>query len=448
MKLSAFKNNQLISEIDLTSEIAGAEDSKRSFFIGRSNDCHLIIKDIGISREHIQINYDNGKWSLKNNADFGMVSLNGSLLDEGEIKNGDIIAVGAFQIMISGPNNIGMEQNVSFDDSPNASEDTDNPQEPSEKNLELPSSVQFDELPKDGQAESSSMEDADKQNNEEEQNMNEGNQEDSPPVDASNENPTQDNDMQISDDFNIASDDNPISDSPEGDFSDPPSENNDEMNLVSTEDTADDDQTGLLSSFVKYELELLGECAPYDKYLIEHEETFIGRDPQKCQIILHDTEVSVVHAVIKYSKGLATIEDLNSSNGTIYNGKRTNKASFASGDEFIIGSTTFTVKIKSDLLEQESGRLMPVESAKTNSLNLSDIGSVLSSDTDQGNEDQASSKNQQSSLGNMMSDPQKKGELLYTVLWPLFYCSYYQRKIKNPKIPKRNLLKKRNPISW
>lgn len=98
---------------------------------------------------------------------------------------------------------------------------------------------------------------------------------------------------------------------------------------------------------------------------MDSNEIFIGRDPKKCQIVLDDPEVSSVHAVIKKNAIDVTLEDLNSSNGTILNGERINKAHLSTGDEFVIGSTSFTLETKSDLLEAESDRLMPVEAGQT-----------------------------------------------------------------------------------
>jgi len=60
-----------------------------------------------------------------------------------------------------------------------------------------------------------------------------------------------------------------------------------------------DESTQILQSFAKVQLELFGESAPYDKYLIEKELTYIGRDPAKCQIVLNDSDVSSVHAVLR-----------------------------------------------------------------------------------------------------------------------------------------------------
>ena len=108
-------------------------------------------------------------------------------------------------------------------------------------------------------------------------------------------------------------------------------------------------------------MEIDGEGAPFDKYKIEDKEVFIGRDPEKCQIVLNDPEVSSVHAAIKKSLINCELEDLNSSNGTVFNGSRINKTELNHNDNFQIGSTFFTVKIVSDLIESEKDILMPVE---------------------------------------------------------------------------------------
>jgi pSer/pThr/pTyr-binding forkhead associated (FHA) protein len=123
----------------------------------------------------------------------------------------------------------------------------------------------------------------------------------------------------------------------------------------------DEGATQVLSTFASYSLKIFGEFAPYDSYIISEQETFIGRDPGKCQIALGDEEVSKVHAVIKKTILGCTIEDLDSSNGIILNGERVNKAELAHNDEFLIGDTTFTLLIESDIIKAEQGKLMPVQ---------------------------------------------------------------------------------------
>lgn len=119
--------------------------------------------------------------------------------------------------------------------------------------------------------------------------------------------------------------------------------------------------TQVLQSFAKYKLKIFGEYAPFDSYEIVDNETNIGRDPEKCQIVLNDPEVSKIHAVIKKTLVSCTLMDNESSNGIICNGERTQRVELTNGDEFLIGDTTFTVEIISDIIEAEKDVLMPVE---------------------------------------------------------------------------------------
>src|SRR5690606_36731794 len=143
-------------------------------------------------------------------------------------------------------------------------------------------------------------------------------------------------------------------------------------------------------------------------------EVFIGRDPKKCQIILNDPEVSTVHAVIKKNMVEMTIEDLNSSNGTILNGQRINKSVISSGDEFVIGSTSLTVKVSSDLLDAEEDRLMPVEDGQyieteeivEEEVSLDDVDGEEGFHTD-------SAPQEKSFIKRIWKDPVKRKKLLY-----------------------------------
>ena len=113
--------------------------------------------------------------------------------------------------------------------------------------------------------------------------------------------------------------------------------------------------------FADYDLEIFGEFAPYDRYSINDGETIIGRDESSVDICLPDSEVSSKHAKIVKTKISIRLVDLNSGNGTLLNGSRMNESDLQSGDEFIIGSTTFTVHIRSDMIANEKERMLPVE---------------------------------------------------------------------------------------
>ncbi len=122
-----------------------------------------------------------------------------------------------------------------------------------------------------------------------------------------------------------------------------------------------DDATQVIQNFAKLTLSLFGEFAPFDKFIVDQDEVFIGRDSGKCQIVLDDPEVSKVHAKLLRSAGGYQVEDLNSANGIIFNGERLNQSFISNGDEFVVGDTTFTAIISSDIIEAEKDILMPVE---------------------------------------------------------------------------------------
>lgn len=122
----------------------------------------------------------------------------------------------------------------------------------------------------------------------------------------------------------------------------------------------DSGATQVFQSFASFSLRIFGEYAPFDNYLIEEEEIKIGRDSEQCQIPLNDPEVSKVHAIITKTKINCFIVDNDSSNGIIHNGERVKRAELVNGDEFVIGDTSFTVVVKSDIIEAERGALMPV----------------------------------------------------------------------------------------
>jgi len=94
-------------------------------------------------------------------------------------------------------------------------------------------------------------------------------------------------------------------------------------------------------------------------------EHIAGRDAE-CSLVIDGTTVSRQHARITVASGAATIEDLDSTNGTHVNGTRISAPTrLAPGDEFALGSevlrvrrrssSELTVKVDSD--SEPSGRL-------------------------------------------------------------------------------------------
>lgn len=76
-------------------------------------------------------------------------------------------------------------------------------------------------------------------------------------------------------------------------------------------------------------------------------EHIAGRDAE-CSLVIDGTTVSRRHARITVAHGAATIEDLDSTNGTHVNGKRISAPTrLAPGDEFALGSEVLRVRLRS-----------------------------------------------------------------------------------------------------
>jgi DNA-binding winged helix-turn-helix (wHTH) protein len=88
-------------------------------------------------------------------------------------------------------------------------------------------------------------------------------------------------------------------------------------------------------------------------------EHIAGRDAE-CSLVVDGTTVSRRHARITVAHGAATIEDLESTNGTHVNGRRISAPTrLAPGDEFALGSEILRVRLRSSsalTVKVDSGR--------------------------------------------------------------------------------------------
>ncbi len=338
MKLTVLRNSVPISDVQV--ETPDLNDSYE-IFVGRSEDCHVLIDDPLISRHHFVLRNEGAVWYCDKLTTLGTVSINGIIASNTKVSNGDEIKCGNYSVLVSDlpvqkiNYEIPVAQPVYL--STPAPEPVIVPVQvaPIIEEVKEEEPVSVDEFSEESEGRNSSSEDEFSNNDFSDSN------------DLSSETSSEE-----SVDFNSGND--PADFGSMSDGGDLIESDNQEMD-------DQDEKTSVFRAFVNYQLVLFGEHAPYDRYLIESEEVYIGRDPKKCQIILNDPEVSTVHAVIRKNNVDITLEDLNSSNGTILNAERINKAHIVTGDEFVIGSTSFTLEVKSDLLEAESGRLMPVE---------------------------------------------------------------------------------------
>ncbi len=383
MKLTVYKNNNLIEELDFSSEVAGVESNAVSFFIGRSNSCYLVLDDMLVSREHASLTYLEGSWTVKNMSSFEGLLINGSNLEEKELDNGDLIIIGQYSLNVSLP-----EQVKEVVPAEVVVPEAKAPEEMPEEETEIHSTEENGELLEEEPVLT-----------EEEPELTEEESE-SPEGEESNFSSDED---EFSSDEEFESTE---SEDGESEFSDDGFSDEEEDSDYALE-TSDGESTQVFTSFLHFSLDIMGEYAPYDKYIIDSDEVFIGRDSKKCQIVLSDNEVSSVHAVIKRTKINCILEDLNSGNGTILNSERINKVTLGNDDEFIVGSTTFTMHISSDFMQEEEGRLMPVEENQV--IEVEEIVEVDEDfDDEEGLAGEVEEVEEKSFIKKIMKDPKKK----------------------------------------
>ncbi len=354
MKLIVLKNHVPLHDV-----LVDTSDSGETYeiYVGRSEDCHVQIEDPLISRHHFVLKNENSIWYCEKLSQLGIITLNGAIVSTAKITNGDEIKCGSYSVIVTElPNHSATTAAESIP------EYVAPAPEPIETVTEIMQTPIVEPVMQEVSGEAESLATAQQDDFEEL-----ASSENEMSGDLSGEDSFPES-TPVNDEFNSSSEINSELSTDfggdlagEGGFGGDGDSLNDEFGMAPAV-TDDNESTRFFKAFVNYQLVLFGEHAPYDRFLIEEEEIYIGRDPQKCQIILNDPEVSSVHAVIKKTNIEITLEDLNSSNGTILNAERINKAQITAGDEFVIGGTSFTLEVRSDLLESESERLMPVES--------------------------------------------------------------------------------------
>jgi len=83
-------------------------------------------------------------------------------------------------------------------------------------------------------------------------------------------------------------------------------------------------------------------------YVIGEKGVIIGRDPDQCDIVIMDPNVSRVHAWVTVKKGEVVIIDRGSTNGTYVNQVKVENANLKSGDIVQLGrkcNTTLVFKL-------------------------------------------------------------------------------------------------------
>lgn len=393
MKLTVFNNDELISEYEV-------EDSAKNLdnvvYIGRSDECHLVIDDKQISRQHLKIVKNNNEWEFEKASDLAQILHNGSLAGKGKLKSGDILSFSGYlvnffqptgqqtQAAVATPTQAQSPQQPAYEESKptiqNIKAEASVPksidvQSAKIKSKGIKAALNEDDFAAETPAETTEFMPQPEETFQEaktdsmnsfEEHLNTSEGENTESDDFLSESTSAESEDHS---FEESSENKEQTENTEGQFSSQSTEanypvagENQEGDESASGGSGDGDGgTVVFNTFATYELTLFGESAPYDRFVLTDNETFIGRNKDRCQIVLDDQEVSGVHAVIKKTKISCTLEDLNSSNGTLVNGERINKIDLSNNDEFVIGGTTFTVHVKSDLLQAEHDRLMPVE---------------------------------------------------------------------------------------
>ncbi len=338
MKIFVHQNDFLILEATVLNEdlLNGGE-----VFIGRDDDCHIKLDSHKVSRHHASLFFSDNSLKVRSLSQFKKVKVAGNEIEEQSISNGTqiivdnyIISIDKFEVSSVQEN----EDNISPEETPVSSEVI---QEEQDSIGDL-SDSEDENLDESADEEGTDIVDtlADEELD--------STDDDNTQIDNDVEGFGETEDEELSDDSDFGSE--------EEDFGGDDFSGDDEGF-----ESDDDSSTQVFQAFASYKIKIFGEYAPFDTFSVTEPITQIGRDTETCQIALSDPEVSKVHAIIRKSLINLTLEDNNSSNGIILNGERINKSELTNGDEFIIGETTFTVEISSDLLDSERDRLMPIE---------------------------------------------------------------------------------------
>ena len=416
MNISVLRDNKVIQEVDLGLEVPSALEDRVAFLVGRSSVCHIVLDDIKVSREYAEIIFEKKSWSINIKNQEKSMNINGLALKEKKLENSDNIIVGPFSLKVS----LNQSTTQVSDDAGGTTRTVDL----GEKKEEIQEDIEEE-------AKEEVEEEVKEETKEEEQ---EGFPEDE--VDAGEESAEEEGEEFVAEG--------------EGEFSEGGEEGEDyeysedsEYSEEYTEEADGDagEKTQMVSGLSVHILEIFGEHAPYDSFKLEDAETRIGRDATRCQIILSDPEVSSVHAVIKKIGPLVIIEDMRSGNGTLIEGKRINKSELNDGDEFVIGSTTFTYKATSHFLANEQERLMPVE--ENQSVEVEEVVEVDGDFDDGGVEEAEISSpggNQSLFSKDALKDPEKRKKILMAVVG-LFVLWIFLSEEESPPPPPKKVAK-------
>lgn len=457
MKLSVSKRNQLIQEIDLGKDVLAHDYSETIFLIGRSKDCHVMLDDKKISREHARVIHKNGKWFIEKTSPANACQINGDDFDRQELEAGDVFTAEGFSVVFDSPSHVEVYETLkspvetAIAATPAKSLVSEQPIiKVTAKSNATATDLNISQI-KSAEPETDSEEGEFDPNSTREIGINELPQASAAESDVE----FQDEPLDDLDGFGIDTHQNNDEDLSslasqetdadiviaENNYDTPLEDENMSYSLENIDNSSDDESTKVMQSFASIYLELFGDTAPYDRYIVENEKTFIGRDPSKCQIVLNDTEVSTVHAVLTKNNIMVTLEDLNSSNGTLFKGDRINKVILGHNDEFVIGGVTFTLKIRSEFLKDESSTLMAVDENQT-----VEVEEVVEVEAEEGEQFDAlgeavsSEPQEKSLLKRIWKDEEKRKKLIYAIVVLVGLYVFFGEEEK-PAVPVKKITK-------
>ncbi|EPZ52042.1 FHA domain protein [Bacteriovorax sp. BAL6_X] len=425
MIITVSKHGTILNRIEINDQVIMGQSS--SFLIGRSDEAHVHLDDPQISRRLASLNFNGVSWTLNKLSTYDTVLVNNApmFLEEISVSSGHYLVCNDYKVLFESLEV--EEQDAQESIEPELPEDVFEDVEP-EDSLEEEETAIIDgpvENSSDFEEETQAFDDPTQDSTHEEEGE----------FGASENIEAQEGDFdefgQQEDGFSDGFDEN-YDENYDGDYDD---NYGDESYDIDTLDDDVGDKTQVFSGFANFVLELFGEDVPYDHFNLDLPETYIGRDPSKCQIVLTDPEVSSVHAVIRKNKITCILEDLQSANGTILNGKRINQKEITNGDEFIIGSTTFTVKIASDFIKSQQDMLMPVEDNQV--IEVEEVVEVSDDDEDFDDLELSgipTASEEKSIIKRILNDPEKRKKvLIYTVVLLGVYMFLFPDSGEKPK---------------
>ena len=408
MKLTIHREDEIYRIVDLGKDLELSLETDFSCFLGRSKDCYIYLDSRQISREHLKISLSKGMWLIEDLSKRLPLILNGNQVSQFNPKDGDSIKLGEFSFFL----------NIKPFESESKKNDDSNVDKIQEKD--------GDKLDEDIKKVSKSEDLVSQDTGIEEESSTSGDKEDNGNLESESfsNNELDDQEYEGNDNYDeYQSDEDPSEAYSDGsvdegsEFQDS-DDNYNEMEEFSNDDSSE--KTDPFGSFLKFELMIEGEYAPFNSFSLGDGEFFIGRNKEKCQIVLEDQKVSNIHASIKKSNVKVTIIDNKSGNGTLLNGQRINSADLKDGDVFQIGETLFKLSALSELIEKEEDRLMPVDQNQFVEIEeVVEVESTFGDEEDEEEDDdetEIDKSDEKSFIKRILNDPEKRKKAIFGIV--------------------------------